>query len=77
MGARLDDDMVSIAYVALAFRVRRFTDNDDGEDSSYTGQINPAPGAIVQVFLVTAQSESSRGAKRIVQSAVVTDPLVF
>ena len=53
------------------------TDNDDGEDSSYTGQINPAPGAIVQVFLVTAQSESSRGAKRIVQSAVVTDPLVF
>lgn len=53
------------------------TDNDDGEDSSYSGQINPSPGAIVQVFLVTAQSESSRGARRIVQSAVVTDPLVF
>ena len=53
------------------------TDNDDGEDSSYSGQINPSPGAIVQVFLVTAQSESSRGAKRIVQSAVVTDPLVY
>jgi Tfp pilus assembly protein PilX len=52
------------------------TDNDDGEDSSYTGTIAPAPGAIVQVFLVTAQSESSRGAKRIVQSVVVTDPLV-
>jgi type IV pilus assembly protein PilX len=52
------------------------TDNDDGEDSSYNGTINPAPGAIVQVFLVTAQSESSRGAKRIVQSVVVTDPLV-
>ena len=52
------------------------TDNDDGEDSSYTGTITPAPGAIVQVFLVTAQSESSRGAKRIVQSVVVTDPLV-
>ena len=52
------------------------TDNDDGEDNSYSGQINPAPGAIVQVFLVTAQSESSRGAKRIVQSVVVTDPLV-
>ena len=52
------------------------TDNDDGEDSSYTGVITPAPGAIVQVFLVTAQSASSRGAKRIVQSVVVTDPLV-
>ena len=52
------------------------TDNDDGEDNSYSGTINPAPGAIVQVFLVTAQSESSRGAKRIVQSVVVTDPLV-
>ena len=52
------------------------TDNDDGEDSSYTGTITPAPGAIVQVFLVAAQSESSRGAKRIVQSVVVTDPLV-
>jgi Tfp pilus assembly protein PilX len=52
------------------------TDNDDGEDSSYTGVITPAPGAIVQVFLVTAQSESSRGAKRIVQSVVVTDPLI-
>ena len=52
------------------------TDNDDGEDSSYSGTITPAPGAIVQVFLVTAQSESSRGAKRIVQSVVVTDPLL-
>ena len=52
------------------------TDNDDGEDSSYAGTILPAPGSIVQVFLVTAQSESSRGAKRIVQSVVVTDPLI-
>ena len=52
------------------------TDNDDGEDNSYSGVITPAPGAIVQVFLVTAQSESSRGAKRIVQSVVVTDPLL-
>ncbi|MCK5383316.1 MAG: hypothetical protein KAJ65_06095 [Gammaproteobacteria bacterium] len=52
------------------------TDNDDGEDSSYTGTILPPPGSIVQVFLVTAQSESSRGAKRIVQSVVVTDPLI-
>ena len=50
-------------------------DNTKGEDASYTGTINPLPGAIVQVFLVTAQSESSRGAKRIVQSVVVTDPL--
>ncbi|MDH3560059.1 MAG: PilX N-terminal domain-containing pilus assembly protein [Gammaproteobacteria bacterium] len=50
-------------------------DNDEGEDSSYTGVIKPLPGATVQVFLVSAQSESSRGAKRIVQSVVVTDPL--
>lgn len=52
------------------------TDNDDGEDNSYSGVINPVPGAIVQVFLVTGQSESSRGAKRTVQSVVVTNPLV-
>jgi hypothetical protein len=52
------------------------TDNDDGEDNSYSGVITPAPGAIVQVFLITAKSESSRGAKRIVQSVVVTDPLL-
>jgi Tfp pilus assembly protein PilX len=50
-------------------------DNSKGEDASFTGTINPLPGAIVQVFLVTAQSEASRGAKRIVQSVVVTDPL--
>jgi Tfp pilus assembly protein PilX len=50
-------------------------DNSKGEDASYTGTINPLPGAIVQVFLVTAKSESSRGARRIVQSVVVTDPL--
>ena len=50
-------------------------DNTKGEDASVSGTINPLPGAVVQVFLVTAQSESSRGAKRIVQSAVVTDPL--
>ena len=51
------------------------TDNDDGEDDSFTGTTNPLPGAIVQVFLVTAQSDASKGAKRIVQSAVVTAPL--
>ncbi len=50
-------------------------DNDEGEDSSLTGVIKPLPGAIVQVFLVSAQSESSRGAKRIVQSVVITEPL--
>jgi Tfp pilus assembly protein PilX len=50
-------------------------DNSKGEDASYAGSINPLPGAIVQVFRVTAQSETSRGAKRIVQSVVVTDPL--
>ncbi|MGB7934439.1 MAG: hypothetical protein WCH04_19885, partial [Gammaproteobacteria bacterium] len=50
-------------------------DNTKGEDASFAGTINPLPGAIVQVFLVTAQSETSRSAKRIVQSVVVTDPL--
>ena len=50
-------------------------DNSKVEDASFTGTINPLPGAIVQVFLVTAQSETSRGAKRTVQSVVVTDPL--
>lgn len=50
-------------------------DNSAGEDSSFSGIVNPLAGAIVQVFLVSAQSESSRGAKRIVQSVVVTDPL--
>lgn len=50
-------------------------DNSAGEDSSFSGTINPLAGAIVQVFQVTAQSSSSRGAKRIVQSVLVTDPL--
>ena len=50
-------------------------DNTKGEDASYAGIVNPLPGAVVQVFLVTAKSESSRGAERIVQSVVVTDPL--
>ena len=50
-------------------------DNNEGEDSSFTGLIKPLPGATVQVFMVSAQSESSRGAKRIVQSVVITDPL--
>ena len=50
-------------------------DNSKGEDSSFDGSVNPLAGAIVQVFLVTAQSGSSKGAKRIVQSVLVTDPL--
>jgi Tfp pilus assembly protein PilX len=50
-------------------------DNSKGECSTYECKIEPLPSAIVQVFLVTAQSSSSRGAKRIVQSVVVTDPL--
>ena len=47
----------------------------DGESGSYTDLTDPPPNSIVQVFLVSAQSESSKGAKRIVQSVMVTDPL--
>lgn len=50
-------------------------DNSAGEDASFSGTVSPLAGAIVQVFQVTAQSSSSRGAKRIVQSILVTDPL--
>lgn len=50
-------------------------DNSKGECTTYECKIEPLPSAIVQVFLVTAQSSSSRGAKRIVQSVVVTEPL--
>ena len=50
-------------------------DNSKGECTTYECKIEPLPSATVQVFLVTAQSSSSRGAKRIVQSVVVTDPL--
>ena len=49
--------------------------NDDGEPADYTGVTSPLPGGVVQVFLVSAQSQSSKGAKRNVQSVVVTDPL--
>jgi hypothetical protein len=51
-------------------------DNSAGEDASVSGNTNPLAGAIVQVFLVSAQSGTARGAKRIVQSVVVTDPLI-
>lgn len=50
-------------------------DYNKGEDDSYIGLVNPLAGSAVQVFLVTAQSSSSRGAKRTVQSVLVTDPL--
>lgn len=50
-------------------------DNIAGNDSSFSGRLNPLAGAVVQVFQVTAQSSSSRGAKRIVQSVLVTEPL--
>jgi hypothetical protein len=52
-------------------------DNNLGESASHESTTGGAgvAGAMVQVFLVTAQSASSRGAKRVVQSVVVTDPL--
>jgi Tfp pilus assembly protein PilX len=50
-------------------------DNNAGEDESVTGNMNPLAGAVVQVFLVSARSSTSRGANRILQSVVVTDPL--
>ena len=52
------------------------TDSKNGEDSSYTGTTAPAPGARVQIFLVTARSETARGAQRSVQAMVATEPLV-
>jgi len=51
------------------------TDSKNGEDNSYTGTITPAPGARIQIFLVTAHSKAARGAKRSVQAMVVTEPL--
>jgi Tfp pilus assembly protein PilX len=52
------------------------TDLTEAESKSVEDSImNPLPGAVVQVFLVTAQSSAARGAKRILQSVVVTDPL--
>lgn len=50
-------------------------DNSEGECTTYECKIEPLPSAIVQVFQVTAQSSTSRGAKRVVQSVLVTDPL--
>lgn len=50
-------------------------DNATGECVTHQCQQETLNGAQVHVFLVTAQSTSSRGAKRTVQSAYVTDPL--
>jgi len=50
-------------------------DNNKGECETVTCELDPLAGAIVQVFLVSAQSGTSRGARRILQSVVVTDPL--
>jgi Tfp pilus assembly protein PilX len=52
-------------------------DNTKGESASFEDVTDPLHGAIVEVFLVTAKSESSRGANRIVQSVVVDDPLPY
>jgi Tfp pilus assembly protein PilX len=52
------------------------TDLTEAESKSVEDSImNPLAGAVVQVFLVSAQSGAARGAKRILQSVVVTDPL--
>lgn len=50
-------------------------DNAEGECLTQQCMLESLAGAQVQVYLVTAQSTSSRGAKRIVQSAFVTKPL--
>jgi Tfp pilus assembly protein PilX len=52
-------------------------DNTGGEGKTYEEETDPLHGAIVEVFLVSAKSASSRGAKRLVQSVVVTDPLPY
>jgi len=49
--------------------------NADGEPMDYIGATSPLPGGSVDAFIVSAQSESSKGAKRTVQSVVATDPL--
>jgi len=50
-------------------------DNATGECATQQCMLEHLAGAQVHVFQVTAQSTSSRGAKRIVQSAFVTRPL--
>jgi len=50
-------------------------DNASGECATQQCMLGHLAGAQVHVFLVTAQSASSRGARRTVQSAFVTRPL--
>lgn len=50
-------------------------DNTAGECETVECELDPLAGAVVQVFLVSAQSGASRGARRILQSVVVTNPL--
>jgi len=50
-------------------------DNGTGECVTQQCRQDTLAGAQVHVFQVTARSSSSRGAKRIVQSAYVTNPL--
>ena len=50
-------------------------DNGTGECVTQQCRQNTLAGAQVHVFQVTARSTSSRGARRIVQSAYVTNPL--
>lgn len=50
-------------------------DNSTGECEEYPCSADPPPGAKVQVFLVTAKSDTARSANRIVQSVYVLDPL--
>lgn len=50
-------------------------DNAEGECLTQQCMLENLAGAQVHVFLITAQSSSSRGAKRIVQSTYVTKPL--
>jgi len=50
-------------------------DNASGECATQQCMLDHLAGAQVHVFLVTAESASSRGARRTVQSAFVTRPL--
>ena len=50
-------------------------DNGTGECVTQQCRQNTLAGAQVHVFQVTARSTSSRGAKRVIQSAYVTNPL--
>ncbi|MDX1698770.1 MAG: pilus assembly PilX N-terminal domain-containing protein [Thiohalobacterales bacterium] len=46
-----------------------------GEDASIDGRHRPLPGARMQVLRITARSVHTRGARRLVQSLLVREPL--